>query len=114
MTTEVVRRLHDQGLSYGRLSQVLGLPKSTLAARGAGKRTPRGAKRVSRADDTAFGHQIRGVKSRKPTWGIRRVRAWLRKSLGMPIGRKRTARLLREERLLCLRLKKRQPRPFKP
>ena len=41
MTPGTVRRLHGQGLSYGRLSQVLGLPKSTLAARGAEKRTPR-------------------------------------------------------------------------
>ena len=41
MTPGTVRRLHGQGLSYGRLSQVLGLPKSTLAARGAEKRTSR-------------------------------------------------------------------------
>lgn len=114
MTPGTVRRLHGQGLSYGRLSQVLGLPKSTLAARGAQKRTPRLTKSVPRADDAALRQQIRELKSRKPTWGIRRVRAWLRKSLGVPLGRKRTARLLREERLLCPRLKKRPPRPFKP
>ena len=53
MTPVTVRRLHGQGLSYGRLSQVLGLPKSTLAARGAEKRKPRLTRSVPRADDAA-------------------------------------------------------------
>lgn len=50
----------------------------------------------------------------KPTWGIRRVRAWVRKVLIIPIGRKRTARILREEGLLCPRFKKRTYRKNKP
>lgn len=109
-----MRLLHDQGLSYGRLSKILGLPKSTLAARGAGKRDKPGRNRKRLPDDQVLRRQIRELKTRKPTWGIRRVRAWIRKSVGIPIGRKRTARLLREERLLCPRIKKREPRHFKP
>lgn len=67
----------------------------------------------------AFGEEalrlwIRLLKGMKPTWGIRRVRAWIRKALEIPIGRKRTARLLREQGLLCPRIKKRAHRNQKP
>lgn len=58
--------------------------------------------------------RLREIRVRKPTWGIRRVRAWVRKSLGIAVGRKRTARLLREERLLCPRINKRQYRRLQP
>jgi len=57
---------------------------------------------------------IQLLKEIKPTWGIRRVRAWIRTALEIPIGRKRTARLLREGGLLCPRIKKRKHRNQKP
>lgn len=109
-----MRLLHERGLSYGRLSSILGLPKSTLAARGLSKLRKPGMKKNRLPDDLALRRQIRELKSRKPSWGIRRVRAWIRKALKIPIGHKRTVRLLREEKLLCPRIKKRQFRRIKP
>lgn len=106
--------MHEQGLSYGRLGRVLALPKSTLAARGRDRRSKAGLKKNRNSADQELRLRIREIKVRKPTWGIRRVRAWVRKSLGIPVGRKRTARLLREERLLCPRIKKRQFRRLQP
>ena len=106
--------MHQQGLSYGRLGKVLALPKSSLAARGRARRSKAGLKKNRSSADQELRLRIREIKVRKPTWGIRRVRAWVRKSLGIPVGRKRTARLLREERLLCPRIKKRQYRRLQP
>lgn len=106
--------MHEQGLSYGRLGKVLALPKSTLAARGRARKRKAGLKKNRCSEDQELRLRIREIKVRKPTWGIRRVRAWVRKSLGIPVGRKRTARLLREERLLCPRIKKRQYRRLQP
>ena len=107
--------LHRLGLSYGRQAKVLMMPKSTLASWGKDKesalaRPPRQRDR----QEEALRSWIRLLKQMKPTWGIRRVRAWIRKAVGMTIGRKRTARILREEGLLCPRLKKRQGRREKP
>jgi putative transposase len=106
--------LHRGGVSYGRLSTVLALPKSSLAAKGR-TRKKKGApeKKVSSTDQELRLH-IREIKARKPSWGIRRVRAWIRKVLGIPVGRKRIARLMREEGLLCPRLKKRAYRRLTP
>lgn len=109
-----VAALHECGLSFGRLSKVLALPKSTLAARGRPRRSRAGLQKKPNLADQELRQRIREIKGRKPSWGIRRVRAWIRKSYGLPLGRKRTARLLREERLLCPRIKKRVCRRLQP
>jgi len=61
-------------------------------------------------DDTDLTTRIREIKARKPTWGVRRVRAWVRKKAGIPVGRKRVSRIMRREGLLCPRIKKREHR----
>lgn len=86
---------------------MLALPKSTLAAKGKPRPNKAGAEKNCQAADQELRRQIREIKERKPSWGIRRVRAWVRKFLGIPVGRKRIARLMREEGLLCPRIKKR-------
>lgn len=107
--------LHQLGLSYGCQAKVLMMPKSTVASWGNIPK-PVLAKPPRRQDrhEEALIVWIRLLKEMKPTWGIRRVRAWIRKALEIPIGRKRTARILRKEGLLCPRLKKRQGRREKP
>lgn len=51
---------------------------------------------------------IISVKEVRPTWGSRRVRAFLVKRAGFEnLGRKRVQRILRECKLLCPRIKKR-------
>ena len=50
---------------------------------------------------------ITELKVIHPSWGIRRVRAFIRKHTDIKLGRKRTARILREKNLLCSRIKKR-------
>lgn len=106
--------MHDQGLSYGRLSAALSMPRSTLAGQVA-EAKPRleAAGRESRREGP-LKLWIAELKKLKPTWGIRRVMAWIRKALEMPIGRKRTARLLRELNLLCPRIRRRVHRLKKP
>ena len=105
--------IHGRGLSYGRQARVMSIPKSSLAYR-ANKGREKLASLVRKPKQAALWEWVRMLKEIKPTWGIRRVRAWIRKALMIPIGRKRTARILREQNLLCPRLKKRQGRRERP
>jgi len=57
--------------------------------------------------DPALVEWIRELKAIHPSWGIRRVRAFIRKHTGLELGRKRTARIMSEHHLLCSRLTKR-------
>ena len=110
-----MRELHEHGLSYGRQADLLTMPKSTLAHWGRDSiATVERPPRLYDPSEQTLREWIGLLKEHKPTWGIRRVRAWIRKALEIPIGRKRTARLLREEDLLCERLKRRQGRREKP
>jgi putative transposase len=106
--------LHQGGVSYGRLSTVLTIPKSSLAAKGKTRQKKGALEKKESPTDQELRRHIRKIKGRKPSWGIRRVRALIRKVLGIPVGRKRIARLMREEGLLCPRLKKRAYRRLTP
>ncbi len=64
--------------------------------------------------NTELVENIRAIKARKPTWGVRRVTAWLRNKLGLSVGRKQVARIMRQEKLLCPRVKKREHRNIRP
>jgi putative transposase len=114
MSPVEVKAMHGQGLSYRRLSETLAIPRSTLAGQGADAK-PR--LEVAGRDGRPEGPLklwIAELKKLKPTWGIRRVMAWIRKALEISIGRKRTARLLRELNLLCPRIRRRVHRLKKP
>jgi transposase InsO family protein len=52
------------------------------------------------ADDQELLEKIKAVKLRRPAWGYRRVRAWLKKRLGRPLNRKRVYRLMKTAGLL--------------
>jgi putative transposase len=98
------------------MEEGLGISRSTL--HGMVRRQQRASESPKRQepDEEVLRLWIRELKSLKPSWGIRRVRAWIRKALEIPIGRKRTARILREEGLLCTKIRcrpgrKRMPRP---
>jgi putative transposase len=106
--------MHDQGVSYRRLSETLAIPPSTLAGRGSTTRAKPGADRRSSGGEGPLKLWITELKKLKPTWGIRRVMAWIRKALEISIGRKRTARLLRELNLLCPRIRRQVHRLKKP
>lgn len=108
-----IAALRESGLSYGRMSRALSVARSTLAARAsrflkAGTTTAHKARKGG--SEETLRAWIRAIKKRKPTWGIRRVHAWLRKIGGFAAGRKKTRRLLKEENLLCPRIKKRSTR----
>ncbi len=105
--------MHQKGLSYGHMSEALNIAKSTLAAWGKGRKLITETHETRKKPNEALRLFIRLLKEMKPTWGIRRVRAWARKVLDIPIGRKREARILREEGLLCPRFKKRTHRKQK-
>lgn len=95
------------------MSRVLSVARSTLAAR-ASRFLNAGAPAVRKArpggPENTLRAWVRAIKKRKPTWGIRRVHAWLRKIGGFAVGRKKTRRILKEENLLCPRIKKRSTR----
>ena len=51
-------------------------------------------------EDQELLEKIKAVKLRRPAWGYRRVRAWLKKRLGRPLNRKRVYRLMKTAGLL--------------
>jgi len=100
------------------MSKVLTLPRSTLADRvfrfqNAGTETIRKVRCDNSGADDTLRAWIKVVKEVKPTWGIRRVHAWLVKEGNFNLGRKKTRRILKEENLLCPRIKKRLTRRTK-
>jgi len=96
----------DAGVSYRRQSQIVGIPHQTLHARCfAPESVPR--LRPAGSDEQQLVDAVLSVKAAHPSWGIRRVRAFIRKKRGIPVGRKRTARIMRSHNLLCSRIKKR-------
>jgi len=104
--------VHDK-VSFRRLAAALGMPVQTLHGRYARHTGPH-AVRPPRADDPALVDWIVELKAIRPSWGIRRVRAFIRHHTGLALGRKRTARILRERTLLCSRFPKRVHRERRP
>jgi putative transposase len=109
-----VRCIHDQGVSYRRMEQGLGISRSTLCSMNRKRSSPQSKVQERQQDDVVLRLWLRELKSLKPSWGIRRVRAWVRKALELPIGRKKLARILREEGLRGERIKRRQSRQLMP
>lgn len=100
------------GISYRRLGVVLKMPHQTLHGRCIGCAGSHAA-RPARTDDAALVDWIMELKAIHPSWGIRRVRAFIRRHTAIVLGRKRTARIMRERNLLCSRLPKRVHRHVK-
>jgi transposase InsO family protein len=102
----------ESGISFRRQETVLAVPHQTLHARYGGK--PHGSgERQKKVDDPVLIDWIAELKTIHPSWGIRRVRAFVRKHTGQKLGRKRTGRIMRELGLLCSRLPKRVHRTTK-
>lgn len=71
--------------------------------------------RDSTKDDALLTEWIVMVKAVRQTWGVRRVRAFLRKKCGFTgLGRKRVYRIMKEHNLLCPRIPKRVHRVQAP
>lgn len=100
------------GISYRRQAYVFSTPHQTLQVRFKSSDKKVFQKRIMK-DDPALVDWICELKAIHPFWGIRRVRAFMRKHTGLQLGRKRTARILRENNLLCSRFKKRIHRTAK-
>lgn len=100
------------------MSNVLSMARSTLASR-MSRFLKMGTETAGRTGCKAPGLDdgltacIQAIKKRKPTWGIRRVHAWLRKVEGFAVGRKKTRNVMKKENLLCPRIKKRTTRKTK-
>lgn len=108
----MISGMTESGISFRRMGRALAAPYQTLFGRQAGNAdTPR-VHRTS-ADDPALVDIITELKTIHPSWGIRRVRAFIRKHTGLELGRKRTARIMRAHGLLCSRLPKRVHRTAK-
>ena len=105
---EVVKKLHEKGISYHRIAAISKEAVSTVHGKiyRLEKRHKSSKDQVEK--DALLIHWIESVKEVRPTWGIRRVRAFLRKKAGFTgLGRKRVQRIMRENNLLCPRIKKR-------
>jgi len=98
--------MKDTGVSFRRQMQVLGIPFQTLQARHTATKRPR-RDREAVPDEHHLVDAVHSVKAAHPSWGIRRVRAFIRKKHGIPVGRKRTARIMRTHNLLCPRIHRR-------
>lgn len=102
----------EAGIPFRRQGVVFGMSYQTLHARHTKVSRVRTAHRTQ-SDDPALVAWIAELKAIHPSWGIRRVRAFIRKHTGIVLGRKRTARIMRERGLLCNRLPKRVHRTVK-
>lgn len=102
----------DAGISFRRQATILDVPYQTLHARHDCKHHG-SCERQKQVDDPALIDWITELKAIHPSWGIRRVRAFMRRHTGLILGRKRTARILREHGLLCSRISKRVHRTVK-
>lgn len=101
-------------MSLRRLGAALTLPWQSLHGLVKCNKTEKAAARQTPApEDEALEYWITEIKAIHPSWGIRRVRAFLSKHTGIKLGRKRTARMLRQKNLLCSRIKKRVHRTAK-
>ena len=98
--------MSQAGISFRRQEKVLGVSRQTLFSKVKAKFISRSEK-MAPASDEALEYWITELKAIHPSWGIRRVRAFIRKHTDIKLGRKRTARILREKNLLCCRIKKR-------
>lgn len=102
----MIAHMKGAGISFRRQMQVLGIPFQTLQARHTVTKRPR-QDREAAPDECALVNAVHAVKAAHPSWGIRRVRAFIRKKHGILVGRKRTARIMRTHNLLCSRIHKR-------
>jgi len=104
--------LHESGLSYRRLSIVFEEAHQTLH-----QMVKRSEKIKNRnpidQNEQAIIESIKTIKTAHPSWGIRRVRAYLVKKTPYKIGIKRTERIMKQNNLLCSKLKKRIHRTVK-
>ena len=108
----MISQMLEAGISYRRQGLTFTMSHQTLHARLNGIMLATGKQR-ERCDDPALVAWIVEIKAIHPSWGIRRVRAFIRKHTGLILGRKRTARIMREQGLLCSRLAKRVHRTVK-
>jgi transposase InsO family protein len=102
----------ESDISFRRMGKALDEPYQTLFGRQAENADTQPASRTS-SDDPALVNMITELKTIHPSWGIRRVRAFIRKHTDLELGRKRTARIMRLHGLLCSRLPKRVHRTLK-
>lgn len=105
---EIVTKLHENGISYRRIATMSKDPVSTVHGKiyRLVKRSENSKDQVDK--DTLLTEWIKSVKEVRPTWGVRRVRAFLRKKVDFTgLGRKRVQRIMRKNNLLCPRVKKR-------
>lgn len=93
------------GISFRRQGNALAMSHQTLHSLHTGRTSGTVCHRTQ-SDDPALVDWIVELKAIHPSWGIRRVRAFIRKHTGLTIGRKRTARIMRERGLLCRRIPK--------
>jgi len=102
----MIEHMVEAGVSFRRQALVFAMPYQTLNAKFTRSvNCPRCTRTIF--TDPALVEWIRELKAIHPSWGIRRVRAFIRKHTGFMLGRKRTARIMREQHLLCSRLTKR-------
>lgn len=108
----MIEHMIESDVSFRRQAQVFKMSHQTLHTRyHRSAQRSRCSRTVS--TDPALVNWICELKAIHPFWGIRRVRAFMRKHTGLQLGRKRTARILRENNLLCSRFKKRIHRTVK-
>ncbi len=99
---------HETGLTFRRIATASSEPVSTVHGRHYRARSVATKSFPQEDPDALLVTWIKWVKHVRPTWGTRRVRAYLVKHGGFRgLGRKRVKRLMRKHHLLCPRIRKR-------
>jgi transposase InsO family protein len=100
----MIKQMVESGISYRRQSQIMGIPHQTLHARATTHESVP-CIRSTGSEEHYLADCVQSVETAHPSWGIRRVRAFIRKKNGIRVGRKRIARIMRSRNLLCSRIK---------
>ena len=100
--------LYDKGISYHRIASVSKEAISTVHGKIYRLKKQCEHSKGKFEKDVLLTECIKSVKAVRPTWGVRRVRAFLRKkTIFTGLGRKRVHRIMKENNFLCPRIKKR-------
>ena len=103
-----------EGLAVNTVCQILQIARSSYYRK---KKAPVLVPKPQTEEDQQLLEMIKQLKLRKPAWGYRRVRAYIRKRLKMQLNRKRVYRLMKRHDLL-VKVKhykaKRTPQTHKP
>ena len=95
----MIQELHKEGYSINKVCKVLSFNRSKFYRALKGKSSKGAKEKKEKLADIELKSKIIEICSNHPSWGSRRVKAWLEKREFLQVSRKKVQRLMREENL---------------